>query len=297
MRVPIEWREFCAALDVIGDTEDAIETYLGRIRALGETAPISGSPDYLGVYGVLQALVVQQDAVRAILRGAGVTTSTLDPRLREIRNIRNLSVGHPTRAVKHPGKPSSFIVQISMSQSGFDLLSLYEDGRQEVRRIDLFTRIAEQRSVIAKAINGTRGHLQDEDREHRRRYRETMLADTLADARYHLGKVYDLIHSKEGRRHVAELGALHMPSIVKALRRAESDLRERGDFESYETTLVPSLKVAHHCAERLSAYFAGSYSVDKAQLDADAFYRALSNIVDEFQSLLRDIDEEYRDKS
>jgi hypothetical protein len=281
----------------VGNTEDAIGAYLEKAERSGETARTGGSRDYLGVYGVLQALVVQQDAVRAVARGAGFSTGGVDPRLQEIRNIRNLSVGHPTRAAKHPGKPSSFIVQISMSPSGFKLLSLFDDGSQEVRTIDLLARIAEQRIMMAETINEARNRLQDKDREHRRKYRSLMLTDTLSDVRYHMGKVYDLIHSKEGRRHAAELGALHLPSIVKSLKKAESDLRKRGDFESYEATLAPSLEVAHHCAERLSAYFDGSYSPDNAHLDAEAFYRALSGIVDDFKSLLQDVDEEYRDES
>ena len=72
----------CSALDVIGDTTMAIHAY-------------SALPDekdhgvlYLQLYGLLQALVIQQDAVQHILDTLKIQCATGTDNLRDIREIR-----------------------------------------------------------------------------------------------------------------------------------------------------------------------------------------------------------------
>ena len=52
------WNQLCSSLDVIGDTELCFEAYDQSPSPSGDGAT------YLLVYGALQALVLQQDAVR-----------------------------------------------------------------------------------------------------------------------------------------------------------------------------------------------------------------------------------------
>ena len=56
------WNQLCSSLDVIGDTELAFDAY--------DEAPDTddAGATYILVYGVLQALVLQQDAVRHLPR-------------------------------------------------------------------------------------------------------------------------------------------------------------------------------------------------------------------------------------
>lgn len=57
---PASWNTLCSALDVIGDTELALEAYVKW-----ERRPEDGEK-YLLVYGALQVMEVQQDAVKYI---------------------------------------------------------------------------------------------------------------------------------------------------------------------------------------------------------------------------------------
>src|SRR5690606_38541619 len=54
------WNKLCSSLDIVGDTQLAIEAHpkLRSVKGDGES--------YLIVYGVLQAMLLQQDAIRHI---------------------------------------------------------------------------------------------------------------------------------------------------------------------------------------------------------------------------------------
>src|SRR5262245_41556966 len=85
------WIRLCSAMDAIGDTQMAIRSYLD------DPAHKNGSDGraYLLVYGILQVLYVQQDAVGTLSKVLNIPF-TLPAELEEIRDIRNDSIGHPT---------------------------------------------------------------------------------------------------------------------------------------------------------------------------------------------------------
>src|SRR5467141_3778716 len=76
------WLQLCSSLDVIGDTELALEAHMC------EVLPEGWGTSYLIVYGALQALFLQQDALFHLAE-ALTLPEPLDkyPRLREIREI------------------------------------------------------------------------------------------------------------------------------------------------------------------------------------------------------------------
>jgi len=82
MRGRREWHMLCRCLDVIGDTELALIAY-------SESPPSEtlGSR-YLRVYGALQALYVQQDAVSNLAKALQVPYE-MSAAVREVREIRN----------------------------------------------------------------------------------------------------------------------------------------------------------------------------------------------------------------
>ncbi len=86
-----KWRQMCACMDVIRDSQEAIDAYV----ALPDFDAYSGG--YLYIYGLLQALYVQQDSIghlySALLDKTDLGTGYAD--LRKIRDIRNDAVGHP----------------------------------------------------------------------------------------------------------------------------------------------------------------------------------------------------------
>jgi len=85
-----DWGKLVSSLDVIGDTEKAFDSYLNSKE------PRNFGEKYLLIYGVLQALYIQSDAV-AHLHEALDLTYAHDAEIYKIREIRNDSSGHPTK--------------------------------------------------------------------------------------------------------------------------------------------------------------------------------------------------------
>ena len=86
------WNQLCSSLDVIEDCDLAITAYID-----GDFGTDHGEK-YLKLYGILQALFLQQDAVANLCESLGLPNGlSSHPKLKDIRDIRNDSVGHPTK--------------------------------------------------------------------------------------------------------------------------------------------------------------------------------------------------------
>lgn len=101
------WNMLASSFDTVADTEMAIETY----EAMADVRDVGAH--YLAIYGILQCLYVQQDAVQSMVRAfepkaLSVYKIESEPEANEIREIRNKATGHPTdrRSKKSGEKPS-----------------------------------------------------------------------------------------------------------------------------------------------------------------------------------------------
>jgi hypothetical protein len=86
-----DWNLLCVAMDTLDDTCLALEDY----EAAGLGTESGGQ--YLRLYGMLQAVFLQQDCIcnlHKLFRDTAWTPS-IDSRWQEIRDLRNLTIGHP----------------------------------------------------------------------------------------------------------------------------------------------------------------------------------------------------------
>lgn len=99
-----DWSQFMSCIRAIQGTEYALEAYCAEIS---NQTPIEEGKGLLLVYGVFQALFIQQDAVTNLCRSlrslniSNLNDSRIKEALDEIREIRN-DIGHPTD--RHPSK-------------------------------------------------------------------------------------------------------------------------------------------------------------------------------------------------
>ncbi len=112
-----------ACLDTIEDAMKAAQDYLNKEELSAQTQ------GYIFIYGVLQALYVQQDAFNHLINGfnsifglklKGVTGND---RIKEIREVRNDIVGHPTDRKVIP-KRYTMLNRSSITKRGFQALFL-----------------------------------------------------------------------------------------------------------------------------------------------------------------------------
>ena len=278
-----KFSQVCSSLDAIEDSEQAISAFersgFGKDVALG----------YLVIYGVLQATFLQQDAVWNLCEALDIPRDkSAYPSLSVIREIRNNSVGHPTK--RDHGKKAattfSHITQISMSVNGFDLLTFGDDGSYSSRRVDLPTLIGEQRQAVGDILLKVTKALEKERESHKARFQMETLAEFFPETMsYHCGKVAEGVDggSVAASACLSAIKEAFFGFRAAALKR-NPGLTERLDYE-YAT-------IDHAIAGIERFLDAG----DGDPLTARIFVEYLASRIEEMRALAQEIDDEYARK-
>lgn len=156
-----DWNTLCASMDALEDTHHAILSFVSAAskaepqierRKLGER--------YLRTYGVMQAFAIQQDAIINLHVALGMTAPDLKP-LDHIRDFRVAAAGHPTlqdRPKKLPRR-AHFISQVTLSDSGMELLTVDGSGQRVFRHVPISTLAVEQEKHILGLIRQAQARL------------------------------------------------------------------------------------------------------------------------------------------
>jgi hypothetical protein len=275
------WHRVCAALDTLGDTELAVEEYLaGNVKAA------STGLVYLALYGILQVLIVQQDALKELADALKLDLD-LPETLRHVREARNASTGHPT-SFRH-GKYSNTINRSSMSLGGFELYRWAHEGEPEIIDIRVDDSAREQREVIALLLEDAAVALENEEREHRKRWRGDPLVPKLAE-----GITYALQKLSEGVRDALDpgMGAWGLVAIEERLDKFRDALGQRGLLGAYPMSIDPVLTELEYPIARLRE-FLGGRSSPYSRADMEIFVSYVRQKVREVEAGAAEIDAEY----
>ena len=219
------WLQLCSSLDVIGDAELAIDAY-----ASGEGGQSDGDR-YLSLYGLLQAIVLQQDAVQDICEALDIKVDLSDyPKRTQIREIRHAAAGHPT---KRRGQPRShFIARATMSLGGFELLTAYDDGRSKMEPVSVSELIKDQREYVTKILSTVVEDLERRDTAHKEKFKLEKLSAIFDN----LGHPFEKLASACDGREYRPLGLYGLDSVQKALGDFREALVRRGlEIETYDS--------------------------------------------------------------
>lgn len=145
-----KWNQFRSSLDAIRQTHRAIEAYNHSNGNLNE------DQRFLAIYGLLQALVVQQDAMCHLAEALGTTPVHMarHKRLEEIRNIRNWTVGHPTKIDRYETRSHHAIQRPQLGRGGFSLYSAFDDGREQYTYVPMLQLARLQRRIVSRLLRG-----------------------------------------------------------------------------------------------------------------------------------------------
>ena len=163
------WLQIVCCMDTVEDAQLALESL----------PQLEGDNDgrlYLAIYGALQAVFIQQDAVGNLAKALELPFRRDDyPGLKEIREVRHQIVGHPTEHTR--GKVESYhaISRESLSSTGFRVLSSTSDGKTEFREIDLQDAISANEKLISTVLVDVRDRLEAEVRNHKAKFRDKPL--------------------------------------------------------------------------------------------------------------------------
>ena len=141
------WNQLCSCLDTLQQTELAMQAYASSSSKVG-----SGE-HFLALYGLLQAMVLQQDAVCHLDEALGGTGTAVgnDRHLQDIRKIRNVSVGHPTKVDRRDVMSHHYISRPKIGK-GFELISAFDDGRRQFTFVSLAQLLRKQKLSVARML-------------------------------------------------------------------------------------------------------------------------------------------------
>jgi len=278
-----KWNQICSSLDVIGDTVYSINDYI-----ISEF-PHQDGLKYIFIYGILQSLFLQQDAIRH-LHEAFEIEFDLTPSLKNIRFIRNASIGHPTKHFLNKLNYYNYISRITMSKFGFTLIRSGEDGFEEFIDVDLFSLIHEQLTELQQIYAEIASKLKEYDIMHKEKYSDRLLAELFHPSMHYLfSKVSEGIHSAS-RGYEREFGLSILILIEEKYLKFIDEMKERSEFNEY---IEFNLDEYMHAINILKSYLSENKK-DLTEADARIYHFYLTENHDLFEKHAKSIDEEYR---
>lgn len=251
--------------------------------------PINHFARCLWHWGAIQALVVQQDAVKLIGKSLQKTKSDLQclfntPLMTEIRELRNRSVGHPTvdDGNKRTSKRFSFPASHSGKQYSFLLLDNNTDPPTfQPQDVDVEKLIIDQRDVLLNVVKNWRQKLVDEENLFREGNRLPTLESSLSNSlfAYHLSNM------------LPESNKLHLnsaQSLKDILDGFAEHFRLKGAFHDNSKDIIESMK--YPIVELVQFYSRESHLT---QNDISVFIDALHAKFYELIAIAKEIDAEY----
>jgi hypothetical protein len=275
------WNKLCSSLDLIGDTQIAIDAYpqLFSVKEEGVS--------YLIVYGILQTLLLQQDAAKHIGDALNIKVK-LPKDLEEIRIIRNNAAGHPSYQRENGLSKSSFITRMSISPTGFELMTVYSgDKEYEIRHIAIPSLIEKQQVYLGEILSKVITELEKQEMEHRAMHKDKKLTDIFPPTiSYYFSKIYGATHGRDN----SLVGAFSLTIIAKCFESFKDELSIRDEWGVHES-IDYHYELIDYPLKRLESYFKGDDSINEK--DAYIYASFLSDQLKTIQETAKWLDEEH----
>lgn len=273
------WDRLWAAMDALEDAQIAIDDF-----------EKSQTISYLQLYGLLQAFVVQQDAVNHIRQtttgSAKISWKADEPKLWAIRDLRNETVGHPADIRTEVGTVYCNIDRHSITSKGFRYL-IWDQAGGHSKESNLIETIATQASEINKIVQETITMIQSNDQQFIEQFADEKLMDTFGQiSHYQFEKLY--LHESN-----ADYAKSMFSSIRKVYKTLRTGLEKRyGSFDS--TINAPGLKITideiDQLIDRIGQKFDASIP---DSFDFAVYAESLENKWKELGEMIKEADERF----
>jgi hypothetical protein len=279
------WYQLCAALDTVDDTEEAMRAYV-----TGEF-PAANGEQYLRIYGILQALYVQQDALNDLINAVHPTSQIkVKDLLKDIRLARHRSVGHPTHTGPRGGPFSTnAIVRHTIRKEGFQLLSYPHTAHGVFQPVNLIALIEQQSEETNQILLEVIEDLRKQEAAHRSKFRDLKMKSALDQVSYAFEKIFEELRKDS----IRALSAWAVGHLQRALDQFEKLLLDRGlTRDSYDSIKYLYLDIGHPLAQ-LRRYISDEPSEIASDPSAVVFAEALQGYFARLRVIALEIDEEY----
>jgi len=282
-----DWNKLCSSLDLIGDTELAIAAYPSLCKTEGNGAA------YLIVYGIMQTLLLQQDAAKQIAEVLGIKIK-FPKELQRIRIIRNSTAGHPGRQKENRAVKSCFISRFSFSPLSFELMTAYSDDKgYEMSQVVIPNLLETQNTYLGELLEQVIKELEAQEMEHRENHKDVKLVESFPHTiSYLFSKIFEASRNSSA----FPLGAVNIECIQDCLDDFKSKLEQRGEWDIYDSVNYYYELIAYPMSE-LKSYFKSSSETKLNDKDAYIFASFVSEQIKGLEVIAKEIDEEYESKS
>lgn len=274
-----KWNMLCACLDTIDDTGMAIQEYLNK----------DNSELYLPIYGLLQALFTQSDALKNLyfaLFDEKINFKEHYPNIYEIRELRNKTIGHPTN-YKRDEKNSYYVLNRSSITSTTFQYGKYEPDKElEIIDINLHEIINDYKKVLNDILEKVKKQLEEEFKAHKEKFKDEKLMSMIPNTfSYHLSKLYEFNNE-------IELAKLNLDTIKNVYNKINDGLVARYTDENYLPEGVKVVKEdIEFMFERIEYFFDNIDNSDNR--DVVIYIDQLKLKFEELFNMLEDIDNEF----
>ncbi len=277
-----KWNQLCSSLDIIGDTTLAIKSYYNCVW------PSDSGMQYLLIYGLLQSIFIQQDALKHIAETLDIKLE-LTKELKDIRELRNDAIGHPTKRNSGERQTSHFISRISIQKDRFTLISLSKNNSNS-KEIDIISTIEKQINSVKFLLLKVVKILNDKEKKHKEKYRNVKLVDIFPAAiDYYFSKILECISLKYANK---TIGYKNIKFIYDSYTNLINELKSRGEYPANEV-LVNELNEINYPINKLIEYFSDSKNSKLNDEDASIFAYFIKYKHKEIVQLLKEVDKEY----
>jgi hypothetical protein len=274
-----DWHTLCSALDVIRDTELAFAAYADW----GEISDVGGR--YLLVYGVLQALLLQQDAVKKVCE-VFQSPLSFSPSMNKIREIRSDSIGHPMSRKKDKIDKANFIQRVSLSYDGFALMTVLSDGKYSFQSVNIPELMDDQNKFVELALLGLVEKLRSDEMAHRQKHNDKKLENMFSGLGYAFSKIYG---GTTGDTEFFFVG-IHVREIKTCLRCFREALEQRGEWGS---AVEDFYKLIEYPLQQLDEYAEDRGRTKLNDKDAYIFGSFVQSQVEHIKEIAKELDDEY----
>ncbi len=292
------WNVLTSAMDLISDTEEAIESYLANTDA-------SVGTRYLVLYGVLQAMYMQQDALEGLVRELTSDRKykvEQEPEAARIRQIRHDAVGHPTKQggtnIKRNGQPneqvSHAIVRHSMETARFEVMRSSNLSVPRIVKIDVLQLIHANRELAKRVLLRAKTALEELEMAHREEFKSEKLRDIFHSSMgYSFQKIFGAISSPNAGN--AVLGPICLKDVIANFNGFKKALQRRGCLPE-GNHLDMYLDEAEYALTELAGYFNNDGLLAHQPKAAEVFTFYAKHKMEELKAIAGQIDDEYAEE-
>lgn len=272
-----KWNLMCGSIDAIQSTQMAIDSY----ESFSKDDNNKTGLEFLIIYGLFQALYVQQDSVfnlcKSMSIGMPINAKELEaqyPDLFEVRLLRNKGIGHPSEDIFK--STHSMMIE----EDRINLYSHSEIGDFSHTTHSITSCIEKQNKVLCGISQQIIEKMESMEQEHKDKYMDAKLRDCFPpDPQYHIGKLFEAINLIEaegpentagqviGRNGSISLAISNAKTLLKAIDKFSKEFGKRGLRDDYVNIEIDHSK---YPLEKLKEYFSDTLRIFNSQ-DARAY--------------------------